>query len=120
MKRYPWLWLPVLGLAGVYYRFDPARYLFFPPCPFRWLTGYLCAGCGSQRAIHQLLHGQLSTAWHLNPLLVLAIPYLLTGFFLDNSATHPVKEGLRRRFYGLMAIRIVFVLIVSFWIGRNL
>src|SRR5580693_9291812 len=37
--------------------FDPATSGIFPPCPFRYLTGWYCPGCGSLRAIHQLLHG---------------------------------------------------------------
>lgn len=120
MKSRNWLWVPVLGLAGLYYRFDPARYSFFPPCPFRWLTGYQCAGCGSQRAAHQLLHGHLANAWHINPLLVLLLPYLLLGFLLEYGPPWSQKELLRRRLYGLTAIRIVFAGIAVFWVGRNL
>lgn len=120
MKSRYWLWLPVPGLAVLYYRFDPARHSFFPACPFRWLTGYACAGCGSQRAVHQLLHGHLANAWHLNPLLVLMLPYLVLGFFLDYGPFWPLRETLRQRLYGLTAIKVVMVLIISFWIGRNL
>jgi hypothetical protein len=45
-----------------------------PPCPSRWLTGLLCPGCGSTRALHALLHGDLSGALAMNPLLVLSLP----------------------------------------------
>lgn len=119
MKSRYWLSLPVLGLAVLYYHFDPARHSFFPPCLFRWLTGYDCAGCGSQRAIHQLLHGHVADAWHLNPLLVFLLPYLLFGFFLDHGPNWSRREPLRRQLYGLAAIRVVLVLITAFWIGRN-
>ena len=120
MKSRYWLWVPVLGVAGLYYRFDPARHSFFPPCPFRWLTGYQCAGCGSQRAAHQLLHGHLASAWQINPLLVVLLPYLLLGFFLEYGPIWSRKEPLRRALYGLPAIRIISMVIIAFWIGRNL
>ena len=51
---------------------------FFPGCPFRLLTGFTCPGCGTTRALHQILHGHFDTAFTLNPLLLLlAIPFLL-------------------------------------------
>ncbi len=66
-------------LAGVLFAFNPAEHGFFPGCFFRVLTGWDCPGCGGLRATHQLLHGNLRSAFALNPLLVLALP--LAGFF---------------------------------------
>ncbi|MBQ2372977.1 MAG: DUF2752 domain-containing protein [Bacteroidales bacterium] len=45
------------------------------------LTGYPCAGCGSQRAIHALLHFDFRTAVEHNALVVVFIPLLLLMFF---------------------------------------
>ena len=56
--------------AGVLFCFDPNRYPFYPLCFFHRATGLLCPGCGSLRALHQLLHGNLATAFHFNALLV--------------------------------------------------
>jgi len=55
---------------------DPAESSLFPPCPFHALTGLHCPGCGSTRALHRLLHGDVGAALGLNALMVLAIPLL--------------------------------------------
>src|SRR5271165_4411658 len=59
--------------------FDPTTSGVFPPCPLRYFTGWYCPGCGSLRAMHQLLHGNLRAAWALNPLTVLLLPFLVYG-----------------------------------------
>ena len=51
----------------------------YPNCPFLWLTGYWCPGCGSLRAYHQLLRGNADTALGLNPLTVVALPAMIYG-----------------------------------------
>jgi hypothetical protein len=56
------------------WRLDPSTSAVFPPCLFRALTGWQCPGCGSARALHALLHGQLTDALRLNPLAVAALP----------------------------------------------
>lgn len=70
----------VAGVCGsallVLYVADPARYSLYPVCYFHQFTGLDCPGCGSQRAIHQLLHGNLVLAFRYNPLLVLMLPLL--------------------------------------------
>ena len=58
------IFLAILILC-VYFYFDPSDH-FFPRCPFLSMTGLECPGCGSQRAIHALLHGDLAAVWHYN------------------------------------------------------
>jgi hypothetical protein len=66
----------MLGCLAIVYFNDPAKSPDYPPCPFHAITGLYCPGCGSLRAMHQLLHGDLQAAWHLNPLMVAFIPVL--------------------------------------------
>ena len=66
-----------LAAVPVLYLFNPAQSRLFPPCPLRWLTGWQCPGCGSLRAVHQLLHGECAAAWAFNPLLLLMLPLLV-------------------------------------------
>ena len=49
-------------MAVVYFVFDPTTTRLFPKCAFYALTGFKCPGCGSQRAIHALLHADVLAA----------------------------------------------------------
>lgn len=53
-------WLIVAAGAALYFIFDPAVTRWAPKCMFRVLTGYDCPGCGSQRALHALLHADMA------------------------------------------------------------
>ena len=76
MARWQWFALPMLAAALVpLYLSDPSNG-GFPACPFHALTGLLCPGCGSQRALHDLLHGLIGEAFRHNALLVISIPLL--------------------------------------------
>lgn len=68
-----------LGIA-LYFIFDPTQVSLFPPCLFHAITGWDCPGCGAQRALHQLLHGNLIAALRLNALFVISLP--LAGWFV--------------------------------------
>ena len=54
--------------------FDPATAGFYPPCLFTAVFGAQCPGCGSLRAAHQILHGNVREAWALNKPLLVALP----------------------------------------------
>ena len=58
--------LIVAAIIVVYYLFNPAQYSFFPRCPSKLITGYDCPGCGTQRAFHALLNGNIAEALHYN------------------------------------------------------
>lgn len=107
-------------LAVLYGVYHPSDHSYFPKCPFREITGYLCPGCGSQRAIHYLLNGDVMSAIKENGLLVLSIPYVLMGFTID-AVKHPSVLVLkwRKRLFGQTAIFIVLGIVIGFWILRN-
>jgi len=99
--------------------FDPATSGIFPPCPLRYLTGWYCPGCGSLRAIHQLLHGNLRAAWAMNPLTVILLPFLMYG--LSSFALFEIRgEGLPQPFLRGAWIRALCAAIILFGIARNL
>lgn len=76
-------WLPVFVLAFLLvavllWKFDPnLTGNPLPPCPFHWLTGLYCPGCGATRALHALVHGDLGRAFSMNPVFVLALPVVV-------------------------------------------
>ena len=61
------------GLAVVY-RFPPTEYSFYPRCPIYLTTHWLCPGCGSTRALHELLHGNVAGAFHFNAMFTVLSP----------------------------------------------
>ncbi len=74
------LTLLILGVIFfVFAYFNPSEHSFFYTCPIKNTTGYFCAGCGAQRALHQLLHFNFLEAFRLNPLFVISLPFLLLG-----------------------------------------
>ncbi len=98
--------------------FDPATSGIFPPCPLRYLTGWYCPGCGSLRAIHQLLHGNLRAAWAMNPLTIVMLPFLSYGLF--SSALYEARgQGLPQVFLPATWIYTLCAAIILFGIVRN-
>ena len=117
--KWPLTALLILILAVIYYTLDPALNQFFPKCPFYWLTGYKCPGCGSQRAVHYILNGEIVPAFQANPLLVSAIPYIILGFAFDYTSLRTRYPALRKRLFGKTAILISIVIVMAYWILRN-
>jgi Protein of unknown function (DUF2752) len=99
--------------------FDPATSGVFPPCPVRYLTGWYCPGCGSLRAIHQLLEGNFRAAWALNPLAVTLLPFLVYG--LASQAIFRLRgRHLPEIFLPANAIRALCAVVILFAVARNL
>lgn len=110
----------IIILSLIYAGFDPSTNPLFPKCPFYQMTDYKCPGCGSQRAIHDILNLNIGSAWRHNPLILISIPYLLFASILSTSDFHNLNSSSFRKFLvGPTTIWIVLVLIIAFWIGRN-
>ncbi len=87
-------WLAAISLAAagavILYRFDPVTAGFYPPCMFHLLTGWQCPGCGTTRALHHLLHGDVAGAFRLNAMLFVTFPVAALALVWRRFATHPV------------------------------
>lgn len=120
MNRTMLLIIAVIILAAIciYFYFDPSDSAFFPRCPFLSLTGYQCPGCGSQRAIHALLHGDFAAAWEKNAMLVASLPLLFLLVFSEMTRTRLPR--LYRKVNSEIVIKGCFVVVVAWWILRNL
>lgn len=107
-------------VLALLFAFDPARHAFFPKCVFYWATGLFCPGCGSQRALHALLHGHVGEALGQNALVVLALPYFAYVAIrraLEASGRIATRTGAplpRAVAVGLVAV------VIGFMIVRNL
>jgi hypothetical protein len=106
------------GAAGLY-SFDPSAASFYPPCPFRALTGLHCPGCGTLRAFHALLHGDIPGALKMNPVTTLGAPLLLVGALRESwrvlRGTDPIPVRAPA-----WSIRALLILLVGFAVLRNL
>jgi hypothetical protein len=69
--------------------FNPTTAGFYPRCYFHELTGWYCPVCGTTRALHQLLHGNVAGAFRLNPLAISLLP--LVGYFAVRGHRGTVK-----------------------------
>jgi hypothetical protein len=120
-KRYRCLAALLAGVAGVILLriFDPASSGIFPPCPLHYLTGFYCPGCGSLRAIHQLLQGNVQAAWAMNPLTLVMLPFI--GYGLASEALLQFRgRGLPQPMLSGVSIRILCAVIVVFGVLRNI
>lgn len=108
----------VVALAVVYFVFDPSGSHLFPKCAFHSLTGFQCPGCGSQRAIHALLHGDVAGAMAYNALLVVSLPLIALLATMKYWKRH-----FPRMHQFLNSTVITFgslILICLWWLLRNL
>ena len=109
-----------LGVVSmVFYLYNPVESSFFIPCPFHYLTGLHCPGCGSQRALHQLVHFNIYGAFRYNPLLVLSLPIL---FYSVGIVIYNFINQTKYRvsfFYNNAFIYVYFGMVVLFWVLRN-
>lgn len=112
------IWLLLISGAIYLFVYEPGRTGFFPVCMFRLVTGLTCPGCGTTRALHEILHGHFLAAFMLNPLLLLAIPVLLFAF-VRYSVTVLRGDIPRKNALPAPYIYALFFIVVGFWIFRN-
>jgi hypothetical protein len=80
-------------------------------CPVLALTGMACAGCGGLRAVHDLAVLDVSGAWAMNPLAVVAAPVLVAAWavWLVRAASgRPAWHPPGRLLVGVLVVVVLF------------
>jgi hypothetical protein len=115
----------ILILSGaflyVYYTFSPTlSKIPFPKCPSYSFFGIVCPGCGSQRAVHELLHFNLLKAFRLNPLLVVSMPFLI--FLLGVKGYNFVFDKNKQitLLYSPLFVKMLLIIICIYFVVRNI
>ncbi|MEV4171459.1 MULTISPECIES: DUF2752 domain-containing protein [unclassified Nonomuraea] len=98
---------------------DPNEPGHYPTCPFLWLTGLYCPGCGTLRTIHALAHLDPVAALGLNPLAVATVPFLL--FWWGRWVVRAWQGRPRRTTLAHPAWLWAFIgVVMVYWVVRNL
>ena len=96
---------------------DPNVPGHYPVCLSLTLTGTYCPFCGGLRALHDLMHGDMAGAFGMNPLLVLAAPFLLRAWWRwVRRAACGARVTARTATWPAW---LTFGVIVTFWAARN-
>ena len=100
----------LLGLAAwILLRFPPEVYTIYPVCPVWRYFHVLCPGCGTTRAMADLLRGDVRGALRMNALTTVLLPLL--GFVFAERSVFPTRLRTIRDGHiasGLLAIALVF------------
>lgn len=109
----------LLIIAVLFYFLNPVEHQLFPKCIFHSVSGYHCPGCGSQRAIHSLMHLNFAGVVGNNFLFLPAVALIIYHYL------HPVLNKLLswklpNVFYYKKTPWIIFAVVILFWILRNL
>lgn len=114
--------ISIIALIGglIIYKFNPSLYWFMPKCPFKLITGFNCPGCGIQRAIYEMLHGNFIEAIKYNYYLLYSGPYLASFIFVwvmpDGKYRTSIKEIIENR-----VVVKTYIYSFAFWlIFRNI
>jgi hypothetical protein len=111
--------LAFLGVLALYVFWNPTASNIFPKCPFYSITGIYCPGCGSQRAAHQILNGNIIEGLRHNyliALLGLVLSYQAFMFMMNNL----LNKGITNLLHKSKVTTGILTLILLFWVLRNI
>ncbi len=98
---------------------NPASESWFLKCPLYQTTGIQCPLCGSQRALHEMAHGHIASAWNYNPALwvfLLYILFVVAGKFIPRLRRNKAHQW----WSGDKGLFTVFGLLLLWGVVRNL
>lgn len=104
----------------IIYKFNPSLYWFMPKCPFKLITGFNCPGCGIQRAIYELLHGNFYEAIKYNYFLVYSGPYFASFLVVWVMPDGKYRTSLKDIIENKIIVNIYIFSFILWLIFRNI
>lgn len=98
---------------------DPNQSSWYPQCPFKAMTGWDCPGCGVTRAIRAVVTGHPLRALDHNALVVVAAVIAMAWYLVNRLRVRRGRPPLTFR-WSAWRTAVVVVVVVAFWIGRNI
>lgn len=105
-----------LGLVVLYYTLEPSSG-GLPSCLLLRLTGFRCPGCGTQRAVHALLHGDFVQGIAYNYSLLFTVPIL--ALYIGDALWGEKTPRLRAFLHHPLVILSLVLILLAWWILRN-
>lgn len=97
---------------------DPNESGHYPTCPWLYLTGVYCPGCGTLRMFHAIAHGEFAEAFGRNPLAFVMFPVL--GYVWAAWTFRRARRRPRARVPHPALIWLFLAVLIVFWVVRNL
>ncbi|MBR6704188.1 MAG: DUF2752 domain-containing protein [Lachnospiraceae bacterium] len=88
------------------------------PCPIQALTGLYCPGCGGQRAVKAMLHGELLTSLYYHPAILPAALYLIV-YLASQGLNRLSKSKIPALCFKSWHLYVFLGLLVLQWIVKN-
>jgi len=118
-SKYIIIGIVLLPILYLFHNYNPEISHFFPRCPFHSTTGLYCPGCGSQRALHQLLHFNFIEMMKYNALFIIGI-----GTILYNISIKTLNKLTPKNYYNYLyhpkTPLFLLIMVSLFWILRNI
>ena len=113
--------LLILGavIVAVYAFFDPTSIDLFPKCPLYATTGLYCPGCGSQRAAHSFLNGDVISGFKYNWLIALLF-IILCYMLIIEIAQRFFNYRVHNMLHQSIVTKGILIFVLLFWIMRNI
>ncbi len=91
---------------------------FYPRCYFKLLTGLQCPGCGLQRMLNHLFHGELAEAFRSNGFVLCALPIII--WFAIVEILRKRKPALYEATFSTPVVILTGVAVAAWVVVRNI
>ena len=112
--------LIIVVLFILYYLVNPMCDNFPIKCPWMLLTNTQCPACGLQRALHALLHGDVSIALSYNYFFILSIPYAILAIVSTWYNFNHVFDKVKSLVFHPYTLYCYVLLYFIWWVVRNI
>lgn len=120
-KIMPYLFpIIMIGIMFVYYFIDPLQGSFPIHCMWKELTGSECPSCGTQRALHGLMHGEIIKALRFNFFFVISLPYAFIAVLCSWYNYNNIFNRIKLIVYDSRTLKLYVLFYFLWWIIRNL